>query len=183
MDIADIIRTRWSPRAFSDHNIKDEELSLLFEAARWAPSSRNEQPWLYYYAHKEDTDQFKNFIDCLMPGNQIWAKDASVLILGTAKKEFDRNGRLNRHHMHDTGAASALLCLQANELGYQAHQMAGFVADKTYENFGIDRNRYELTSFIAVGKPGDPESLPEDLKKSEIETRQRKELHEIVKRI
>lgn len=183
MDIAKIIRTRWSPRAFSDHTISSDEANLLFEAARWAPSSMNEQPWKYYYAFKENAEQFNKFLDCLLPGNQIWAKNASMLILSTAKKNYDHKGKFNRHAMQDTGAANALLCLQANEMGYQAHQMGGFDHQKTLELFGIESDKYDLASFIAVGKTGDPSILPEDLRKSETAPRLRKNLNDIAKRI
>ena len=183
MDIARIIKTRWSPRAFSDHSITSNEAQLLFEAARWAPSSMNEQPWKYYYVFKEDSEKFKLFLDCLKPGNQVWAKHASMLILSTAKNNFDYNGKINRHAMHDTGAANVLLCLQANEMGYQAHQMGGFKPDVTFTSLDIDNDKYDLVSFIAVGKPGDPASLPEDLRKSEIKPRERKTLSKIVRRM
>ncbi|MBN1387492.1 MAG: nitroreductase family protein [Bacteroidales bacterium] len=183
MGIARLIKTRWSPRAFIDHSITPDEAELLFAAARWAPSSMNEQPWKYYYALKEDSEQFKLFLDCLKPGNQVWAKNASMLILSTARKNFDYKGKINRHAMHDTGAANVLLCLQANEMGFQAHQMGGFEPDKTYESFGIDNEKFDLVSFIAVGKPGDPSILPEDLRKSEIKPRVRKSLNDIVSRI
>lgn len=183
MKLDELIKTRWSPRAFENLNISNNEAELLFEAARWAPSSMNEQPWKYYYALKEDPEQFGIFVDCLLPGNRVWAGNASMLILSTTKKQFDHKGRTNRHAMHDTGAANVSICLQANSMGYQAHQMAGFDKDKTYDFFGIDREKYELASFIAIGKPGDASSLPEDLEKSETEPRQRKELTEIVQRL
>jgi nitroreductase len=180
MDIASLIKTRWSPRAFSDHVISPEEAESLFEAARWAPSNMNEQPWKYYYAFKEDSEKFNLFVDCLKPGNQVWAKNASILILSTARKHFIYKEKINRHAMHDTGAANVLLCLQANNMGYQAHQMGGFKPDETYDSFGIDNEKYELVTFIAVGKPGDPSTLPENLRKSEIKPRRRKSLNDIV---
>jgi len=183
MDIDSLIKTRWSPRAFGDHAITNDEAEILFEAARWAPSSMNEQPWKYYYALKEDTENFKLFLDCLKPGNQVWAKHASMLILSTARKNFNYKERINRHAMHDTGAANVLICLQANAMGYQAHQMGGFKPDETYAIFGIDTEKYELVSFIAVGKPGDPDSLPDDLRKLDIKPRERKILSKIVSRI
>ena len=170
-------------QGFSDQSITSNEAQLLFEAARWAPSSMNEQPWKYYYVFKEDSEKFKLFLDCLKPGNQVWAKHASMLILSTAKKNFDYNGKINRHAMHDTGAANVLLCLQANEMGYQAHQMGGFKPDVTFKSLDIDNDKYDLVSFIAVGKPGDPASLPEDLRKSEIKPRERKTLSKIVRRM
>lgn len=183
METADLIKSRWSPRAFSGYSLSKKEVLSLFEAARWAPSSMNEQPWKYYYASREDGDNFNKFIECLKPGNQVWAKNAPLIILSTAKKHFDYKDKLNRHAMHDTGAANALICLQANFLGYQAHQMGGFEVEKTYEKFGIDSNRYELVSFIAVGKVGDPSLLPEDLRRSETKPRLRKDISEIVSKI
>jgi nitroreductase len=183
MEIAGLIRTRWSPRAFTEDHINNDEAAALFEAARWAPSSMNEQPWEYYYAMKNDPESFEKFVSCLKPGNQVWAKNAAMLILSIAKRTFNYKGRDNRHAMHDTGAANVLLCLQANAMGYQAHQMGGFDHEKSYETFGIDRNEYELVSFIAVGKPGDPSSLPDDLGKSETSPRKRKETSDFVKRI
>lgn len=183
MKPAELLITRWSPRAFENVSINDDKAELLFEAARWAPSSMNEQPWKYYYALKEDREQFGKFLECLLPGNQIWAKNASMLILSTTKKQYDFKGRTNRHAMHDTGAANVSICLQANGMGYQAHQMGGFDPDKTYDLFDIDKDKYELASFIAIGKPGDPSSLPEDLRESELKPRQRKELKEMVKQM
>lgn len=183
MKLAELIKTRWSPRAFKNISINDGEAELLFEAARWAPSSMNEQPWKYFFALKEDTESFNKFVECLVPGNQVWAKNASMLILSTTKIIFDYKVRPNRHAMHDAGAANISLCLQANAMGYQAHQMAGFDHEKTYISFGIDRDKYELVSFIAVGQRGDPASLPDDLRKSELKPRMRKELKEIVKKI
>lgn len=183
MEIDGLIRTRWSPRAFTDDHINNDEAAALFEAARWAPSSMNEQPWKYYYAKKEDTESFEKFVSCLKPGNQVWAKNAAMLILSTAKKTFDYRGKANRHAMHDTGASNVLLCLQANAMGYQAHQMGGFDHEKSYETFGIDKDKYELASFIAIGRPGDASSLPDDLRKSETTPGKRKETIDFVSRI
>ncbi len=179
----ELLISRWSPRAFENVRINANEAELLFEAARWAPSSMNEQPWKYYYALKEDHEQFGKFVECLLPGNQVWAGNASMLILSTTKKQFDYKRKTNRHAMHDAGAANVSLCLQANTMGYQAHQMGGFDPDKTYDTFNIDSDKYELATFIAIGKPGDPASLPNDLRESELKPRQRKEIKEIVKRI
>lgn len=183
MKLDELIKTRWSPRAFDNSSINNDEAELLFEAARWAPSSMNEQPWKYYYALKEDTEQFRIFVDCLLPGNQVWAGNASMLILSTGRKQFAYKEKTNRHAMHDTGAANVSICLQANAMGYQAHQMAGFDHDKTYDKFNINRDQYELASFMAIGKPGDPSSLPEDLRKSEVKPRQRKELKDMVRQM
>ncbi len=183
IEVAELIKTRWSPRAFDDITIPEEEVMALFEAARRAPSSMNEQPWKYYYALKEDVSQFNRFINCLNPGNRVWAKNASVLILSTAAKKFNYNGRLNKYALHDTGAANLQICLQANDMGYQAHQMGGFDQEKTLEEFGIDSNDYEPVTFIAIGKPGDASTLPEHLRKTEGKPGQRKDIYDIVKRL
>jgi nitroreductase len=174
---------RWSPRAFSDKEIDAEKIALLFEAARWAPSSRNEQPWNYVYTTKNDREAFNIFIDCLNPGNQVWAKHAALLVLSFAKKHFVYKGLPNRHALHDTGAANAYLVLQAAELGFQGHQMAGFDGEKTLKVFNLDPEKYDPVTFIALGYVGNPDSLAEDLKKSETAPRKRKDKSEFVKRI
>jgi nitroreductase len=177
------IITRWSPRAFSVREIEPEKIELLFEAARWAPSSRNEQPWSYYYAVKSDQEAFRKFNDCLASGNQVWAKHAAMLVLSFAKKHFDFNSSLNRHAFHDVGAANAYLVLQAAEMGLQAHQMAGFDREKTLKAFNLDPEKYDPVTFIAFGYVGDPNSLSDDMKESETAPRKRKEKSEFVKRI
>ena len=177
------IITRWSPRAFSVREIEPEKIELLFEAARWAPSSRNEQPWSYFYAMKSDREAFSSFNDCLAPGNQVWAKHAAMLVLSVAKKHFDYKGLPNRHAFHDTGAANAYLVLQAAELGLQGHQMAGFDREKTLKTFSLDPEKYDPATFIALGYVGDPNALPEDLKESETAPRKRKDKSEFIKRI
>ena len=179
MKIADIISSRWSPRAFTDDSLTEEDINSLFEAARWAPSSMNEQPWRYIYARKEDAENFAELLDCLVPGNQEWARNASVLILSIARRNFDYKNLPNRHAIHDLGAANLLICLQANEMGFQAHQMGGFNMNKTLEKFSLESDKYEPVSFIAVGKEGDATSLPEDLRQREIAPRKRKSLNEI----
>ena len=111
--INDLIASRWSPRAFDANPISDEHLMSLFEAARWAPSSMNEQPWTYIVA-KNGTPAFEKMVDCMMDGNQPWARNASVILISLAKRNFDYKNRINRHHMHDVGAANTtllLLCL------------------------------------------------------------------------
>jgi len=181
--IAELINKRWSPRSFDSKPLNHKIAELLFDAARWAPSSMNEQPWIYFYALREDTDSFSMFLDCLVPGNSSWAKDASMLILSVAKKNFRRNDRPNRHAMHDTGAANTLIALQAAALGLQAHQMGGFDHEKTIKSFGLDPAIHEPSSFIAVGYQGDPELLPEDLRRREMAPRVRKEIPDFVTRL
>ncbi|MFU8843174.1 MAG: nitroreductase family protein [Bacteroidales bacterium] len=179
----DAIINRWSPRAFSNKEIESEKIELLFEAARWAPSSRNEQPWSYYYTIKNEQVAFDRFIDCLNPGNRVWAKHAAILVLSVAKKHFDYKDLPNRHALHDTGAANAYLVLQAAELGLQGHQMAGFDKEKTLKAFSLDPEKYDPVTFIALGYVGDPNALPDDLKESETASRKRKDKSEFVKKI
>jgi nitroreductase len=179
---ANLINKRWSPRSFSNKPVDIEMAEALFDAARWAPSSMNEQPWKYYYCLRDDDDAFSIFMSCLAEGNRIWAKDAGMVILSVARKNFRRNNRPNRHAMHDTGAANTLLALQAASMGLQAHQMGGYDLERTMDAFDLDPDLYEPASFIAIGFPGNPELLPEDLRKRELEPRTRREIDEFVTR-
>lgn len=163
---------RWSARAFASQPIADQTLMSLFEAASWAASSMNEQPWLYYYVHKED-DNFQKFVECLLPGNAGWAQHAAVLLLSLAKKTFAGNGAINRHALYDTGAANTNLMLQATEHGLTGHQMGGFDYDKTREVFQLPED-IEPVVFIALGYPGLPEQLEEPFKSRETMPRTRK---------
>jgi len=177
---AELIKKRWSPRAFSSKLVDARTAETLFNAARWAPSSMNEQPWLYFYALREDTGSFNKFVDCLFPGNSIWAREAGMLILSVALKKFKRNDRPNRHAMHDTGAANTLLALQATSMGLQAHQMGGFDLNLTMKTFDLDPEIHEPASFIAVGYEGDPGLLPDELRKRELAPRVRKDIVDFV---
>jgi len=165
---------RWSARAFADQPIPEQTLLGMFEAASWAASSMNEQPWLYYYAHKED-ETFQKFADCLMPGNAVWAQHAAVLILSLARKTFAANGAINRHALYDTGAANTNLMLQATENGLTGHQMGGFDYDKTRETFQLPDD-LEPVVFIALGYPGQPEQLDEPFRSRETAPRTRKSI-------
>jgi nitroreductase len=149
-----------------------------FEAARWAASSSNEQPWRFLVGRRGD-ETFKKILDALVPGNQVWAKNAPVLILSVARKHFAHNGHVNRHYWHDTGAAMANFAVQVTALGLHAHSMAGFDHDKAQAVFAIPDD-FETVAVTAVGYLGDPDSLPEGLRKVELSPRQRKELKEFV---
>lgn len=163
--IHDLIKNRWSPRAFAEKTVESEKIDSLLEAARWAPSSFNEQPWRYVVGIKGDETHAK-LTECLVEGN-AWAKAAPVLMLSVAKKLFDRNQKPNRHYLHDTGAASTIMALQATELGLFIHQMAGYDLDKARELFHIDET-YEPAAMIAIGYP--PENLqPADRTRNPIE--------------
>ncbi len=173
-----LIKNRWSPRAFSNKPIAPELLEKFFEAASWAPSSRNEQPWKYLYAFRDDVN-FSNFSDCLVPENQSWAKNAAVLLFSLSEKNYARNQKTNVHYMHDTGAANTLLLLQALEDGVYGHMMGGFDQEKTKKVFQLTDN-LEPVCFIALGYPGDPETLENSLKNSETGKRTRKPIETFV---
>jgi nitroreductase len=175
MNIINSINKRWSPVGFSKEKLSIEKLNTVFEAARWAPSSMNEQPWNYYYSFKGEAG-FERMLDCLVEANREWAKNAPVLILSVANKNFRYKNRPNRHAMHDTGAANSLLAIQAAELGLQAHQMGGFDADRTYKSFNLSPSEFEPATFIALGYPADPENLEEKFKQRDTQERKRKDL-------
>jgi len=170
--ILDLIKNRKSTRAFSTRPIEPERISSLFEATRWAPSSTNEQPWVYMYATRDQTAFWNTLFSCLNEGNKIWAKDAPLLILSMARKNFSRYTGTNAHAMYDLGGANSFLSLQAVELGLQVRQVAGFNLEKTKELLNIP-DVFEVGVFIAVGYPGDPQALPETLKARELAPRER----------
>jgi nitroreductase len=175
--IEDILK-RWSPRAYSDEPVSPESLKEVFEAARWAASSFNEQPWRFLVGHRGD-ETYKKIFDSLVEFNQSWAKTAPVLILSVAKKTFTKNGSPNQLGMHDTGAATAYLALQATALGFHTHSMAGFDQAKALKAFNVPDD-YEAGAVTALGYLGDPNILPEAMRQTETAPRQRKPLSEIV---
>lgn len=169
-----IIKKRWSGRAFSEKSITQDTLNQILEAASWAPSSMNEQPWRYRYAFKE-TDAFKRMVSCLSAGNRSWAKKAAVLILSIAKTNLGETDNVNRHAWHDVGAANAHLFFEATSLGIRGHMMAGFDYDKTIEMFKLPLE-LEPVAFIALSYPGNVDELEEPFKSREVTPRNRKSL-------
>jgi len=151
----------------------------LFEAARWAASSFNDQPWSYMVATRDDKENFAKMVGVLMDMNAAWAKNAPVLAISIARKAFKHNGSPNPVALHDVGAANAQLTMEATSRGLLVHQMAGFHHDKAREAFGIPEG-WEPVSAIAIGYPGHPETLPEQLRKQELAARTRKPLSEFV---
>jgi nitroreductase len=176
--VDDLIRRRWSPRAYSDKEIPAAELKRLFEAARWAASSSNEQPWRFLVGRRGD-ETYQKIFNTLVEFNQSWAKTAPVLVLSVAKKTFTSNGNPNAYGLHDTGAASATLALQATADGLHTHSMAGFDREQARASFAIPSD-YEIGAVTAIGYFGDSGSLPEHLHKMEVSPRQRKPLEEFV---
>jgi nitroreductase len=171
--IHELMRERWSPRAFAPEMVEPGKLRSLLEAARWAASCFNEQPWSFIVATKENADEFQRLLGCLVEGNVLWAQHAPVLMLSVARLNFQRNEKPNRHAFHDVGQAAASLTLQATALGLVVHQMAGFSVAKAREQFSIPEG-YEPVAAIAVGYQGDPDSLPEDLRAKELAPRTRR---------
>lgn len=156
---------RWSPRAFSPEPIPSEVLLTFFEAARWAPSCYNEQPWLFLYSGSEK-ERFE-FLSILVEGNQAWAKNAPVLAFAFARRTFKRNQKPNRWAAFDTGAAWMSLTVQARLLGLYTHGMAGYHRDKAYEILGVPEEEYEVICAIAIGQYGDSADLPEEIRAME----------------
>jgi nitroreductase len=177
--VVPIILERWSPRAFEDRYVNPADLKKVFEAARWAPSSYNEQPWRYLMGQRESPTWNKIF-STLVPTNQHWAQNASVLILGAAKIRFSHNDSPNYYAVHDLGAADVLITLQAAALGLVTHQMAGFDQAKAREVFAIPES-YAVGSVMALGYQAEPATLPnERFQSQEQMPRSRKPLSEIV---
>jgi nitroreductase len=159
---------RWSPRAFSSEPIDKQHVEMLIEAARWAPSAYNEQPWRFVYAIT-DNDR-KRFVSALVEQNQSWAAAAPVLMFIFAKKLFARDGSVNKWAQFDTGAAWMSLALQARKLGFYTHAMAGFDPSKVYQITNVSSEQYEIIAAVAVGKRADAADLPEPLKPYENPT-------------
>ena len=173
-----IFTDRWSPRAFDDTPLTEEQVAALFEAARWAPSCFNEQPWFFRYAiSKKDRSRFA---EALVEKNREWARHAPMLLFVLARKTFYQTGKVNRHAMFDAGAAWMSLALQARRLGFYAHAMAGFSVEKAAEVLEISLEDYEVMAAVAVGRRGDPLILADDLAAAE-KPNGRKSLAEVVK--
>ena len=177
--IHDLLRKRWSPRAFANRPVEREKLLSLLEAARWAPSSFNEQPWAFILATHEQPAEYARVLSCLIEFNQGWAKAAPVLLLGVAHLFFERNQQPNRHGPYDLGAAAANLTMQATAEGLVVHQMAGILPDKARAEFHIP-DGWDAMTGIAIGYPGDVNSLPDELRKRETSPRTRKALSSFV---
>ncbi len=170
--VLDLIKKRRSVRAFSSEPIEADKINSLFEATRWAPSSSNEQPWVYIYATRNQSELWDKLFEPLNDSNKVWVKDAPLLILSLARKTFSVYGSMNEHAMYDLGGANSFLSLQAVEFGMQVRQMAGFNSGKVVQNLNIP-DTYEVGVYIAVGYPGDPSNLPDKLKQREIAPRER----------
>ena len=167
--VAPLFLERWSPRAFDGSEIPDADLLTIFEAARWAPSAFNSQPWRFVYAKRGDAD-WQRFLELLIPWNQGWAHSASVLayILSDRRPMTDKAGapQESRTHSFDAGAAWMSLALQATRMGYHAHGMSGIDYDRAYAGLGISE-RYRIEAACVIGRIGDPAMLDEKLRARE----------------
>ncbi len=159
------IVNRWSPRALSGEPIRQDELMSLLEAARWAPSSFNGQPWRFFYARR-DTEHWTPYFDLMGEFNQQWASNAAVLIVVVSRTTFEHNEKPAATHSFDTGAAWQNLALQAGAMGLVAHGMQGFDYEKAHQMLRLPE-QYAVEAMVAVGRPGRREDLPEDMRKRE----------------
>ena len=175
--INSIFVNRWSPRAMSGEELTNEKLMPLFEAARWAPSSYNEQPWRFIYA-KKNSSHWEKFFDLLVEPNKVWAKHAAVLVVLISKKTLTKNNKPNNVHSFDTGSAWENFALQGAHDGLVVHAMAGFDYDKAKEVLEIPDD-YQVETMIAIGKHGDLEQIPPPLQEVEKPSG-RKPISEIV---
>ena len=173
-----LLKRRWSPRAFAETPVEKEKLQSIFEAARWAPSAGNEQPWKFIVGIKPD-ETWQKIFDSLAEGNKIWNATVPVLFISIGKKFLSRNQAPYLHFQYDTGQSVAHLSIEAMNLGLFVHQMAGFNPEKIVKDFIIPSDHQPLTAF-AIGYPGNPGDLPEPLKKREMSERIRKDCNEFV---
>ncbi|MBH0200726.1 MAG: nitroreductase family protein [Nitrospira sp.] len=175
--IHELLARRWSPRAFDERRVDADALRTLLEAARWAPSSNNEQPWRFIVATKDHEAEWNRLFECLAEGNKTWAFRAPVLMLSVAGMYFEDDGKSNRHAFHDTGLATENLVLQAAASGLVAHQMAGFDIEKARVDLRIPAG-YEPVAMIAIGYQGNSDILPERLRERELRPRTRRPIGE-----
>ncbi len=175
----DLIAKRWSPYGFDDRPVSREDICSLLEAARWAASSYNEQPWTYILATRDQADDFAKLLSCLVEPNQAWAKAAPVLLLCCTSLNFKRNGKPNAAAIHDLGLAAGNICVEATARGLSVHQMIGILPDKARDVFAIPDGVQAVTA-MAIGYGADPSVLPDSLKERDTAPRQRKPLPEFV---
>ena len=178
--IHELLVSRWSPYGFSDKPVSKEDLASLFEAARWAASSYNEQPWRFILGTKEDAEQYEKVLSCLVEPNQVWAKHAPVLVLAGVKLNFERNGKENTAAEHDLGLAVANLSIEATQRGLAVHQMIGILPDKAREVFLVPEDA-KIHTALAIGYAAPAAShLPEGMGERDTSPRSRRELSELV---
>lgn len=177
-NVQSFISERFSPLAFSDKAVSGEDIRLLFEAARLAPSAFNEQPWKFVYAVKEEEAEYNMLLSFLVEGNRIWAKNAPLIGLSLAKLNFDRNHKPNRFALYDVGLAMGGLLAQATSMGLKVHQMGGFSLEAARAGLSIPVD-FEPVAMFVIGYYGNPDDLSDDLRKRDQAERKRKPFSEI----
>jgi len=177
--IHELLERRWSPYAFQPRPLADADLRSLFEAARWAPSSFNEQPWHYLVARREDEPAFADLLDCLVEANRVWARHASALVLTVASLKRASNGQPNKAARHDVGLASAALTVEATSRGLAIHQMGGILPDRARELYAIPED-HEAVTALAIGYPAAGEEADAALRERDARPRKRREQAEFV---
>ncbi|MEE4196186.1 MAG: nitroreductase family protein [Bacteroidales bacterium] len=176
--IHDIIKNRYSPVIFSSQQVEPGKIESLFEAARWAPSSYNEQPWRFIVGIQNQDENYARLFDCLVEANQYWAKYAPILVMSVAKKTSSVTGKTNRFAQYDTGMAVSNLLAQATSLGLYVHQMGGYSISRAKEHFHLSED-LEPMAIMAVGYKGEIKLFPDDLQERENKHRFRKNIDEI----
>jgi nitroreductase len=179
--ILEIIQERWSPYAFSSAPVEEFKLKAMFEAAGYAPSCNNEQPWQFVYVTQEDKEIFNDYLEFLSEGNKIWVKNAYAIVISLARTKFSYNNKPNRWAFHDTGMAVSNLLMQALALDVFVHQMAGYSIEKVKEYFKLGDD-IDPVAMMAVGYLGDGSNLSPELLKRDETRRPRKPVTEFVYR-
>jgi nitroreductase len=177
--ILKLLAERWSPYGFDDRPVPEADLRSLFEAARWAASSYNEQPWNYLVATRENPAEFERMLGCLVEANQTWAKTAPVLVLGVVSLQFAKNKQDNRAAVHDLGLAAGNLVVEATARGLSVHQMVGILPDKARGVYHIPEH-FEAWTAMAIGYAADPARISEATRERDLTPRQRKRLSKFV---
>jgi nitroreductase len=177
--IQDLLAERWSPYGFADRPVPESDLSSLFEAARWAASSYNEQPWTYFVATRETQPEFERLLSCLVPANQAWAKAAPVLVLAVVRLRFSKTATDNRAAVHDLGLASANLVMEATCRGISVHQMIGILPEQARQLYRIPEHS-EAWTAMAIGYRASADQTPLALRERDLAPRQRKPLSHFV---
>lgn len=179
--VLDDLKKRWSPRAFGERPVSDDDLNSLFEAARWAASSFNEQPWRFVVARKND-EHYQQLFEGLMQGNKDWAWTAPVLGAAFVNKYFKKNGKFNRVAYHDLGLAMGNLTVEATRRGLAVHMMGGIIPENLYQNFNVDQEQYDAVHMFVIGYQDEKRlsEMDESFEKSELADRTRLPISDIV---
>ncbi len=177
--IQSTLTERWSPYAFQDKLIPRSDLLAILEAARWAASAYNEQPWNYIVASRDQEAAFAQAVSCLVEPNQAWAKNTSAILLTVVRENYSKNGKANGTAEHDTGIAAGNICVEATARGISVHQMAGIIADRIRQVYALPEGLQPLTA-IALGYAAEPDQVPDALKSTDLVTRSRRPLAEFV---